>query len=537
MFRALAVLRVVVLVNAVGLNLYRAGNFDHPGAGVACVVVMVGWTGAMIWAYAAPVRRSLPLLVADLAVALSLMALTPVVKGPDWNATITGFWVIGVLMAWAIRLHWVGGLVAGVLLGGTDLLLRDTISQTSYGNVFLLLIGGPIVGFLAASLQQMAVERDRAERRAATAAERARLARVVHDGVLQVLALVQRRGTELGGEAAELGRLAGEQEEALRTLIRSQDSLQPATAPGVADLAERLGRLGSRPGVTVVDAGHPGRAAGGAGRRGRRRRRRLPRQRAGPRRRRRTRLGAAGGAAGPGRAVGARRGSGHPRGTARAGRGRRPARRRAVDPWPGRRPRGHRHAQHRSDRHRVGDRGARPDASGADDMTIHTSHPFADPDPDPARRLRGRLGGAVSLWTSGDDTSRAGLTVASLMVAGGEPARVLALVDPDSDLADEVARTGRAVVQLLSWAHRDLAEAFAGAAPAPGGPFRMAAFEATDWGPRLRDATSYAHVTVESSVEVGWSLLVTAAVDEIAVGDDPQPLEHRRGRYLRPEGA
>ena len=257
MFRALAVLRVVTLANAVGLNLYRAGNFDHPRAGVVCVVVMVAWTGAMIWAYAAPVRRSVPLLVADLAVALALMALTPLVKGPDWNATITGFWVIGVLMAWAIRLHWVGGLVAGALLGGTDLLLRDTISQTSYGNVFLLLIGGPIVGFLAASLQQMAVERDRAERKAATAAERARLARVVHDGVLQVLALVQRRGTELGGQAAELGRLAGEQEEALRTLIRSQDSLQPETAPGVADLAQRLGRLGSRPGVTVATPGTP----------------------------------------------------------------------------------------------------------------------------------------------------------------------------------------------------------------------------------------------------------------------------------------
>ena len=47
----------------------------------------------------------------------------------------------------------------------------------------------------------------------------------MHDGVLQVLALVQRRGTELGGDAEELGRLAGEQEVALRTLIRAQDSV------------------------------------------------------------------------------------------------------------------------------------------------------------------------------------------------------------------------------------------------------------------------------------------------------------------------
>ena len=54
----------------------------------------------------------------------------------------------------------------------------------------------------------------------------------MHDGVLQVLALVQRRGAELGGEAAELGRLAGEQEVALRSLI--QDRRTPlAPAPPV----------------------------------------------------------------------------------------------------------------------------------------------------------------------------------------------------------------------------------------------------------------------------------------------------------------
>jgi flavin reductase (DIM6/NTAB) family NADH-FMN oxidoreductase RutF len=139
----------------------------------------------------------------------------------------------------------------------------------------------------------------------------------------------------------------------------------------------------------------------------------------------------------------------------------------------------------------------------------------------------------VSLWTAGAGEDRAGLTVSSFMVAAGEQARLLALVDPDSDLADALAEKGRAVVQLLSWRHRDLAEAFAGTAPAPGGPFRSAAFDATPWGPRLADAGTWAGASVESTGSVGWSDLVTVVVDELTVGDEDEPLFHRRGRYVR----
>ena len=166
-------------------------------------------------------------------------------------------------------------------------------------------------------------------------------------------------------------------------------------------------------------------------------------------------------------------------------------------------------------------------------MTIHAGHPFPTPD-DPVKRLRGRLGGAVSLWTTAAGDERAGLTVSSLMVAGGEPAYVLGLVDPDSDLAELVTTSEVAVVQLLRWPHRDLAEAFAGTAPAPGGPFRAAAFEDTAWGPRLADATTWAGVRLVGQREVGWSLELTCAVEEVVIGPDDEPLQHRRGRYVRP---
>jgi flavin reductase (DIM6/NTAB) family NADH-FMN oxidoreductase RutF len=168
-------------------------------------------------------------------------------------------------------------------------------------------------------------------------------------------------------------------------------------------------------------------------------------------------------------------------------------------------------------------------------MTIHSGHPFADPDPDPVRRLRGRLGAAVTLWTAGSGRDRAGLTVTSLMVAGGEPGRVLALLDPDADLTLALEESGRAVVQVLSWHHRELAEAFAGTAPAPGGAFRTGEFLETPVGPRLADATAWAAVRLEDVRDVGWSRLVTCILDEIALDDDAgEPLLHRRGRWLRP---
>ncbi len=165
-------------------------------------------------------------------------------------------------------------------------------------------------------------------------------------------------------------------------------------------------------------------------------------------------------------------------------------------------------------------------------MTIHSTHPFADPEPDGVRRFRGRLGGAVTLWTTGEGDARAGLTVSSLMVANGESAQVLALVDPDSAFHDALGDAPGCVVQVLPWSQRALAEMFAGTAPAPGGAFTHAEWEQTPYGPRLAAATSWADVVPVDARELGWSVLLTCRLEEAHVLDEVEPaLGHRRGRF------
>lgn len=174
-------------------------------------------------------------------------------------------------------------------------------------------------------------------------------------------------------------------------------------------------------------------------------------------------------------------------------------------------------------------------------MTIHSEHPFEQPEGerDQVRRLRARVGSTVSLWTAGEGIERAGLTVSSYLVAAGDPGRVVGLLHPESDLLDRLDEHGVAVMALLDWRDRDLADVFAGVMPAPGGPFRLGDWEQTPWGPRLTSLTTWAGIRLEptSRREVGWSVLVEARIEHLEVGTELDPLVHRRGRYQRPEQA
>lgn len=223
LWRAIAVFRFAALAYVILLAVRNLARYDRPATAVVVLLAMAGWTILTAYAYARPTWRSWPLLGTDLAIALAALLITPWVVGrAALNAgvpTLGVAWLAAPVLAWAVAGGRRLGVAAALVLGAADIAVRERLTESSSTGAMLLLLAGITVGHvarLAATAErrlQRAVELESANR------ERERLARGIHDSVLQVLALVQRRGAQLGGEAGELARLAGEQEAALRSLI------------------------------------------------------------------------------------------------------------------------------------------------------------------------------------------------------------------------------------------------------------------------------------------------------------------------------
>jgi signal transduction histidine kinase len=226
LWQALAVFRVAAVAYAIVLIARDAGSFAHPGYGWLVAAVMVGWTALTVWGFADPARRRWPALVADLLVALGCLAVSGWVMGPQPEAdTLPAVWVAAPVFGWAIRGGWPAGAAAAVAVAAADFTIRSDgtgIPQVTISATVLLLFAGVISGYLARLAARAEHQMQQAAQREAVISERERLARGIHDSVLQVLALVQRRGAEIGGEAAELGKLAGEQEATLRALVAGE---------------------------------------------------------------------------------------------------------------------------------------------------------------------------------------------------------------------------------------------------------------------------------------------------------------------------
>jgi signal transduction histidine kinase len=262
LWRAIAVFRLAALAYVAVLVASHTGEYAHPVAAWLVLAGMAGWTAFTWWAYAVPARRSWPLLLADLLVTAGLELASPWVVGRaalDGKApTLAVAWLAGPVLTWAVAGGRRRGLVAAVVLGAVEIFVRGRLTQSTTTGVMLMLLAAVAVGHVA----RLAVEAEQRLQRAveleAANRERERLARGIHDSVLQVLALVQRRGADLDGEAGELARLAGEQEAALRALVASATAAPRRTAGdgAVVDLRKTLtGYAGTS--VSVVTPAEP----------------------------------------------------------------------------------------------------------------------------------------------------------------------------------------------------------------------------------------------------------------------------------------
>lgn len=251
LWRAIAVYRIAALVYVTFLMVNNVGAYARPVLAWPALAVMTAWTVVTTYAYADPGRRGWPLLIADLLIVMCLLLASEPIVGryglEHGRPTIAVAWHVAPVLGWAVSGGKRRGVVAALLMGGADLAVRMKFDQSSYTGATLMLLAAIAVGHLVGLVDsaerrlQQAIELEAATR------ERERLARHIHDSVLQVLALVKRRGETLDGEAGELARLAGEQEAALRSLVTAHS---PGPADDAADL-DLLTVLGPYASTTV----------------------------------------------------------------------------------------------------------------------------------------------------------------------------------------------------------------------------------------------------------------------------------------------
>ncbi|MFF8590147.1 MacS family sensor histidine kinase [Streptomyces sp. NPDC015220] len=223
MWRALAGYRVLTMFYAVGLFATAYDRFPRPGIAVAYYCVLCGWTLTTLPRVANAASCTRAFLAADLVVAVSGILLTPVAdthaRIADGGPTLPSIWTAGSVLAFAVKGGWRWAAVASTAIAVANLIERGAPARDTVHNVILVWVASIAIGYVVEVARASERTLARALEIEAATRERERLARDIHDGVLQVLAMVQRRGAVIGGEAAELGRLAGEQEVALRTLV------------------------------------------------------------------------------------------------------------------------------------------------------------------------------------------------------------------------------------------------------------------------------------------------------------------------------
>jgi signal transduction histidine kinase len=216
----------------------------RPGVGYVLLLVALAYT---VWASLEIRRRSTRLDSAvavgiDLTIAVALLALDPWIYESAHSQRLGANWAIASVLSAGIVFAGRGGFAAGLVVGVARIVGQllwdpgpwhgdDTLAAVS--GLVIYSLGGAVAGFFAIKLRE-------AERDIAATQAREEVARTLHDGVLQTLAVIQRRSDD-----PELRTLARDQERDLRLYLagatRAVDDLVPALRAAGAAYEQRHG--------------------------------------------------------------------------------------------------------------------------------------------------------------------------------------------------------------------------------------------------------------------------------------------------------
>lgn len=249
LWRAAQVFRLLSCCYALGFHLLSSPDLEHPAAGWLLFAVLIGFSIVSAAAYLQGFGRRPAWVLTEIAVVVALILTTELVASDQWvadNQSLpTTLWATNATISAAIQFGPIGGMFTGLSVMAASAALKGYvhIDLSRNATIVIELAVGLAVGMAAQTARRAHADLERAARLSASIEERERLSRQVHDGAIQVLALVARRGREIGGETARLAELAGEQERALRRLVSAREAGPPDAA--TTDLGALLRRRAS----------------------------------------------------------------------------------------------------------------------------------------------------------------------------------------------------------------------------------------------------------------------------------------------------
>ncbi len=223
LLRSVSVFRAVALVGAIGGAALSTDHLEHPVWGVGAILAMIVVTGLVtMWPGRSAVVRaaSIQALTLELVAGVAVLLADGLVYGPDRAQSLPWSWPAAGIIVAGITLGKRAGLAAALVVGSASLvsevalLGRDSGFVGSLSKLGLWVIAGVIAGYVTERLR-------RAEAEISSARAREEVARTLHDGVLQTLAVIQRRSDD-----PELAALAREQEHDLRGYLAGTDRQQ-----------------------------------------------------------------------------------------------------------------------------------------------------------------------------------------------------------------------------------------------------------------------------------------------------------------------